>query len=205
MKTPNSGANPATLGIRPAASVPPPHRLDCESGLSVVFTWDGDRYRHSIRLYPATEFHSVEGTPEEDWPASPAIQQLSTETIEDRLTVLGVGCCGTTHFSVSVQQRVNGSGRSVLRFDWAARLSRPLPASQIDEKSIDEKSIGLASGYRTECAGLGDPLVGNDLLAGLTALAGTKFERVGVGPQDFRFKPATIEGIKTVQWSYEIG
>ena len=86
------------------------------NGIATVrFRWTGDRFDH------AAEFESgrvacLETSLESHWPDSPPIQQLSIETIEGRDVALGVGCAGTSHWSLSVEPTEDG-----FRFDWACR------------------------------------------------------------------------------------
>ncbi|MEL6110685.1 MAG: hypothetical protein AAFU85_32160, partial [Planctomycetota bacterium] len=87
-------------------------RLD----LQVRFDWEKDRYRHTV-LRPAQELQSVIGD-DASWPATPPLQQLSVETIDEREVALGVGSAGTSHWSVSVEPTEAG-----FLFDWACRTS----------------------------------------------------------------------------------
>lgn len=92
----------------------------------VRFDWSKDRFDHAIdhnkrSLISVVEGDAAEGH-SESWPASPPIQQLSIESIEDREVALGVGCAGTSHWSLSVEPVEAG-----FRFDWACR-SKESPA-----------------------------------------------------------------------------
>lgn len=82
---------------------------------TVHFHWTDDRFDHSI-FFRDTEVASRRGAGEDAWPDSPPIQQLSIESIEGRNVALGVGCAGTSHWSLSVEPTPNG-----FRFDWACR------------------------------------------------------------------------------------
>ncbi len=66
---------------------------------------------------------SVEGTDEEVWPASPALQQLSIEHRERVDVALLVGMSGRSHWSLSIEAE---QGTGTLRFDAACRV-RELP------------------------------------------------------------------------------
>jgi len=120
----NPTNNAAIMDQATISGVPPQHSLTSANGnIEVIFHWTGDRYQHLVRFQNGEVFKSIEGTPDEDWPPSPALQQLSTESINASDTILGVGCSGTSHFSVSVQlERLEGD-RFGVRFEWAVRLS----------------------------------------------------------------------------------
>ncbi len=64
------------------------------------------------------EFESAD----EDWPASPPIQQLSLESIQDKLTLLGVGQAGKSHWSISVETSDGDS--PLILFDIACRTKQ---------------------------------------------------------------------------------
>lgn len=98
-----------------------------ESRLWVEFARLGDRFVHTV--YGAvgkrmeTVVVSVEGTDLENWPASPALQQLSIEHREQGEVALLVGMAGRSHWSLSVEAE---RGRGTLLFD-AACLARERP------------------------------------------------------------------------------
>ncbi len=103
--------------------------------LTVEFTWKADRYVHRITSNAGCEITSVDGTPEDLWPASPPIQQLSLESIAGQPVLLGVGAAGSGHWSISVSSVVDGEDEA-LKFELACR-SREAPGQ-------------LASTYRHE-------------------------------------------------------
>src|SRR5436853_5119442 len=77
-------------------------------GLRVAFTRVKDRFAHTVWLLEGDAatplWASVEGSDADDWPASPALQQLSIETLPDgRRVALLVGMAGTSHWSLSVE------------------------------------------------------------------------------------------------------
>lgn len=98
-----------------------------ETRLWVEFARAGDRFVHTV--YGAvgksmeTVVVSVEGTDLENWPASPALQQLSIEHREQGDVALLVGMSGRSHWSLSVEAE---RGRGSLLFD-AACLVRQRP------------------------------------------------------------------------------
>ncbi|MCM2373332.1 hypothetical protein [Aporhodopirellula aestuarii] len=189
---------------RSATSIPVPHRLGSEdAGLTVDFTWQGDRYSHVIGCFDNPRWSSFEGTAEEDWPASAAIQQLSTEVIDGRTTILGVGCCGTTHFSVSVQLEESDDLSPSIRFDWAARLSKPLSPCEVKNADNEEASAWLGSTYRDET---GNASTDNSA-SGVeveTINETTVDHSLGSPNATISIHPPQMAQMRTVQWSYRV-
>ncbi|QDV86769.1 hypothetical protein [Planctomycetes bacterium TBK1r] len=93
-----------------------PLSLQHPQGLGTVhFVWTHDRFDHTID-FDGRQIACRNGTGEQAWPESPPIQQLSIESIDGRDVALGVGCAGTSHWSLSVEPTPEG-----FRFDWACR------------------------------------------------------------------------------------
>ncbi|WP_372895980.1 hypothetical protein [Stieleria sp.] len=93
-----------------------PLSLQHPQGLGTVhFVWTHDRFDHTID-FDGRQIACRNGTGEQAWPESPPIQQLSIESIDGRDVALGVGCAGTSHWSLSVEPTPDG-----FRFDWACR------------------------------------------------------------------------------------
>jgi len=96
--------------------------------LRVEFVWRHDRYAHVISIVEANGavqplLESIEGTPAEDWPASPPLQSLSVETLTDgRRVALLVGMAGGSHWSASIEAVLD---KPELVFDLACRHSVP--------------------------------------------------------------------------------
>ena len=94
--------------------------------LEVEFTWQIDRYAHTILLTDqearATIYSSVEGTSDEVWPSSPALQQLSIENrTQGKDVALLVGMAGKNHYSAAIEV-VPAKGR--IYFDIACRSTQ---------------------------------------------------------------------------------
>src|SRR5215213_8525183 len=92
--------------------------------LRVEFVWRGDRFGHLISMVAPTGqtmplLESIEGTPADEWPASPPFQSLTIEDRPDGRTVaLLVGMAGGSHWSASAEPV---SGRAEIAFDVACR------------------------------------------------------------------------------------
>jgi hypothetical protein len=98
-------------------------------GLRVAFYWQGDRYAHVVatveqagseREVVAALLSSKEGNDANPWPPSPPLQSLSIEQRPTGAVALLVGMAGSSHWSMSVEARVE-SGQ--LEFDVACRAA----------------------------------------------------------------------------------
>lgn len=95
-----------------------------------VFERHGDRWSHTIEFTsdnrePLVIMKAIEGTPEEEWPASPAIQELHCQTQSDgTVAAMGVGMAGRSHWSLSCRALFTDKQRTVgvLHFDMACRV-----------------------------------------------------------------------------------
>ncbi|MBS0211541.1 MAG: hypothetical protein JSS27_21575 [Planctomycetes bacterium] len=95
--------------------------------LIVEFVRQADRVGHRLLYQVAADwvvpvFQSIEGSPDERWPASPALQHLHFETQAGRRVALLVGMAGRSHWSASVSTDEAGEA---LIFDIACRLHSP--------------------------------------------------------------------------------
>jgi hypothetical protein len=77
-------------------------------GLRVRFAFHEDRHTHEISLADGSRWIpillSVEGSPEDEWPASPPLQSLHLESRPgNRQLALLVGMAGHSHWSMSVE------------------------------------------------------------------------------------------------------
>jgi len=136
--------------------------------LAVQFARSGDRYGHRIELRRSGQsiplLESVEGTPEDDWPPSPPLQQLHVESREApypgphqegegvraaQAVALLVGMAGRSHWSLGVEA-VQETARDGWQFDAACRL-----------RSLAGR---LGSRYRVLVSARIDPQTGDALL-----------------------------------------
>jgi hypothetical protein len=120
-------------------------------GLRADFRFQGDRFAHVVSLIgrgesPIPLLESVEGTAADAWPASPPLQSLHVETLQDgRRAVLLVGMAGRGHWSASIEALRDSA---VLLFDIACRTS--------------ESGVMLASTYRDSTPRGGQPFASAD-------------------------------------------
>ena len=174
---PDAQSDPASPG---SASAPAGVTLTTPDGrLIVEFSWSADRFIHVVRR-PEDEatadsvLCSIEGGPDETWPPSPPLQQLSRESIAGRDVILGVGAAGVSHWSVSVESVAVGEAYA-LKFELACRSKQPAEF--------------LGSSYRSGHGWRIEPLAG--------AVLDDRGETV-------RITPERAEAAGTQQWSYQI-
>ena len=147
--------------------------------LTVEFTWHVDRYVHRIISDAGCELTSVDGTPEDLWPSSPPIQQLSLESIDGQSVLLGVGAAGSGHWSISVSSVVDGE-YDALKFELACR-SREVPDR-------------LASTYRHGASGSIDSQLHVEARSGIAELT--------TAAEEVLLAVALSGDERTRQWSY---
>ena len=114
MPSSDPAANESQLPVPPTLTLHHPGR-----DARVRFHWNSDRYEHVV-VSGDQQLATIDQQPHAPWPDCPPLQQLSLETIADREVALGVGCAGTSHWSVSVEPTERG-----FRFDWACRTKQP--------------------------------------------------------------------------------
>jgi hypothetical protein len=98
--------------------------LECGE-LRVAFDWRVDRYGHRIEQLVDGQWRpvleSLEGSSDDDWPPSPALQDIHIEERSTARVALLVGKSGTSHWSVSVEPI---AARRAFAFDIACRIHR---------------------------------------------------------------------------------
>jgi len=162
-------------------------------------------FRHRVRLLgrdgmTIADWDAVLLSEQEDWPASPPVQELSIERIGDRDCLLGVGRAGKSHWSISIETLANGTDEAsspaqprtdasdssrfpagrALRFDIACRCPEP--------------PVWLGSTYRTDAGGL----------IHLEPLGTTRAEWCGT--RMLRIEPTVLPPTwpGTVRWQYDL-
>lgn len=93
------------------------------SAASVSFEKLPDRFSHRIEFSNSEQeilLASEEGSSDQIWPLSPALQELHFESRSETDVLLAVGMAGDSHFSLSVESnRINE-----LRFEFACRFKK---------------------------------------------------------------------------------
>ncbi len=184
-------------------------------GLRVVFTRHGDRYAHSVfrvtGVVAASEpaigdssasttelgfpsgllLESMEGTPDDDWPASPALRELHFEERADgRRLALLVGMAGKSHWSLSVEL---DAARGHLVFHVACRLRSP--------------PVRLGSRYRLPAAECRQtPLTIEPNSLAIVPIDGGVVRLVTSADRQLDIEPAAVAGPwpRTVRWRYVV-
>ena len=95
------------------------------TGLRTSMEWRNDRFAHVVDWVAGDQvfrlLESVEGSEEDCWPPSPALQDLSVEQrTQSRQVGLMVGMAGNSHWSISVE---NDPPQRLLIFDVACRVA----------------------------------------------------------------------------------
>ena len=110
--------------------------------------------------------------------------------------MLGVGCCGTSHFSVSVQPATDRYGNDAIRFEWAVRLSKEL--TDADIAALEGFWLGttyLAAKSKDPWR----PKVVYQFEAMDDAIFETTKQEVAT---NYCLRPAQVADQRTAQWSY---
>lgn len=118
--------------------------------LVIDFTWQGDRFGHTIGVDAGGAFvallESIEGAATEKWPASPAFQDAHVETRGADQVAMLVGQAGKSHWSLSCEVAIDATAR----FDVACRYKLPperlvstyrvlgpTPETHVDQQAVE--------------------------------------------------------------------
>ncbi|MDX1945596.1 MAG: hypothetical protein SFU86_09310 [Pirellulaceae bacterium] len=152
--------------------------------LRIEFPRVGDRYAQVLSLVSANGqvmplLESIEGSPADNWPASPPLQNLHLQDLPDgRRVALLVGMAGRSHWSASIETI---PGQAALLFDIACRTSDP--------------AATLGNRYRL--------LTAVESRLSFVALADALLHREG---DRLTITPAQASGPaqKTIRWRYQV-
>ncbi len=169
--------------------------------LRVRFHWHEDRFAHALERNDGGKWrgmlHSVEGTPEERWPPSPAWQEIDAPSTSPEAGLLWlVGCSGKTHWSASVTAHPQ---RHAVTFDVAARVREVPP-----RLGQAYRSTGSDAGQNPNGAPVNSQWEGLTLRGSTDAGDSLKF--VSESPSLWRMSIPKLDGAvpRTVRWTYEI-
>lgn len=173
--------------------------------LEADYRFDDPMFRHRIRLLDAAgktiaDWDAVLGGDQEDWPASPPVQEISRERIGDRDCLLGVGRAGKSHWSISVETLPprESTDAAVARASDPAAAEGPFPRGsglRFDIACRCTEAPGwLGSTYRTDVAGL------------ITPVPDEPCRTVWCGTRMLRIEPIEIptRWPGTVRWRYTL-
>ena len=171
------------------------------AGLRVVFRRLADRYAHRVEsIGPGGVLalaESIEGSPDELWPASPPLQELHFEhRSDDRQLAFLVGRAGANHWSLSIEL---DAAAGKITFDAACRVH-----------SAPER---LGSSYRLLAHEVGPAISGASLIgwAGGCELKSERIEgeaacQIIRCPNELQLLPASVSPPwpLTVRWRYAV-
>jgi len=174
-------------------------------GLQIRFQFVDDRFAHKIaavdgeRIVPLAA--SCEGTPQEEWPASPALQEINTQSPGERPMAMLMGQTVQGYWSVTVELDPQ-TGQAV--FDVACRV---------------KSAPRLTSGYRTVVAPTTRPTGSLELSLGeisveietlptpvVAGLPDLEAAELTVDGEGWRISPRNLphEYPETVRWRYAV-
>lgn len=106
-------------------------------GLAIEFTWQVDRFAHSIYFLKEDErqplLTSIEGSTKDEWPSSPPLQQISAQAIAGDSAIMGVGMAGHSHWSASYLLKTDDDGQLTLLCELACLTKLPARKSAVAE------------------------------------------------------------------------
>ena len=116
-----------------------------------------DRWTHQLLRRAGTAWqpvwHSVEGTPADTWPDSPAFQDLFCESLSPECAEIQMlGQAGKTHYSAAIRWDV---AAGTLDFDVAARIHREPPAQGLGSQYQLAADLPVQSTGATAVTALG--------------------------------------------------
>ncbi|MFK7768423.1 MAG: hypothetical protein AB8B55_14475 [Mariniblastus sp.] len=112
--------------------------------LGLLFAQSADRWSHDWFFHDANDqklaklLTSVEGTPEDEWPTCPPMQDVSQHELESGGAILGVGMAGKSHWSASYSIEANGDSH-IIKSDLAC-LRKQIASG-------DDDSLQFGSNY----------------------------------------------------------
>lgn len=161
--------------------------------LRVRFYWQGDRYAHEVSRRIDGDWRpllvSVEGSPQDDWPASPPFQSLHIEERDDgRTLALLVGMAGKSHWSASIEIET--------------RQQQPLPCVSFDVACrVGDCPPGpLGSAYRAADAAASDA----GMQIELSHRYGPATLEHAAGESRVVAQPVAAAGPQTIRWDYRL-
>jgi hypothetical protein len=183
--------------------------------LRIEFQRAKDRWGHVIGLADVQGFHllarSVEGKPDDLWPASPALQELHLEDRADGQVAFLTGMAGSSHWSASIACE---PAYNRATFDFACRCKQPPTWLG----SLYQISEGVAVWHQESRMELKLPQSDSRLIVSTTSSLGfvpqfpadrgnsrsIAFAESGHGLQQTLFiAPATLDA-GTIRWIYSL-
>ncbi len=162
--------------------------------LRVRFYWHLDRYAHEVSRRIDGNWQplltSVEGSPADDWPASPPFQSLHIEQRDDgRTLALLVGMAGKSHWSASIEIEAGQQQPSpCVSFDVACRVHDCPPGPLGSAYRRVDATAGSDAGLSVELTHRYGPATLEDVAGGSRVVA----------------QPNADAGPQTIRWDYRL-
>ena len=160
--------------------------------LQVKFIWQHDRWHHEISGAGAEHvvWRSREGTGDDVWPPSPALQDLHVATgIAGESTALLVGSTSVAHWSVSIEV---DDENDRLKFDVACRLKAAAVRLGNAYQREDSADLPSSTAFFIEPVALGNSVPSCRVQRSAAGVSITAHDGGSTLP-------------RTVRWSYVIG
>ena len=192
--------------------------------MKLEFDFTGDRFAHRLALEsgPAAALGqvdrppgdrslcmSVEGTSAEDWPASPAIQEVSFEEIGGKQVALATGQAGCSYWSASIAALTSSPDVESLGFEFDVAVRTRLPVEDLGSTYRFSESLRLSRCTESEWIydGIDDPTANRQSTA-LTVRVLSGYGEVGAdGHLSIRPTlptPSPSTAMLTLRWHYSI-
>ncbi len=171
--------------------------------IRVRFFWLADRYAHAVEVARGGAWieicGSIEGSADERWPASPALQSLHEDARADgRRVALLVGMAGKSHWSASIEL---DDSANALEFDVACRLATAEGAALGSSYRCDQLSSIVEPGRARWTIDEAPPIVLEVADSEEPGQASLKLDG-----QRLSIVPRTVltAGAQTVRWRYRV-
>ena len=124
-----------TIVLHSLAPMPNPQiQTSTQPQIALQFAQASDRWHHRLIIVAndeATEFmSSAEGTPEEEWPPSPPLQEATLHELPEGNAILCVGMAGKSHWSAAYSIEPSVKGQHV-RADLACLQKEESPSAKL--------------------------------------------------------------------------
>ena len=177
-------------------------------GLALNFRRSNDRFKHEICIVQGDKqivlLTSIESDPNESWPVSPPMQQISKETISGQSVVLGLGMAGKCHWSGSFLLKADPTPDLICELACLAKQPRG-PISSIYALSPEWT---LVEGSKTgqEWKFFGDSQLENGTVLLSTAECSQNPSRINIRDSTVLIQPLSDSSPSTsaIQWNYRL-
>ena len=190
------------------------------NGLFVSCDWENDRFVHTVGIIADTTriplLRSREGLPDETWPSSPPLQQVSKQLVDQSPALLGLGMAGKSHYSTSfLLSDPSEKNELQLIVESACSINDDVRKNQAEEISLSssytllpgiESSHGTSDTIQVRQSSASDlPGISLEVLRGTLshqADGGTVGNKLAAN--SLVIAPADCLQEKTTQWSYRL-